>query len=85
MALHIDDPEAERLANELANLTGETAAQAVMTALRERLEREKRRQPSQPSLAERLVEIGRECAALPVLDGRTADNMIGCDEHGLPS
>ena len=33
MALHIDDPEAGALANELVNLTGETAAQAVITAL----------------------------------------------------
>lgn len=83
MALHIDDPEAGVLANGLVTLAGETVTQAVINALRERLEREKRRK--QRSLAERLVEIGRECAALPLLDGRTADNMIGYDEHGLPT
>lgn len=86
MALQVDDPEAERLANELADLTGETVQQAVITALRERLEREKRRgQPVQSSLAERLVQIGRECAVLPVLDGRTPDEMLGYDESGLPT
>ena len=86
MTLQVDDPEAERLANELADLTGETVQQAVITALRERLEREKRRgQPVQPPLAERLAQIGRECAALPVLDGRTPEEMLGYDESGLPT
>lgn len=86
MALHMDDPEAERLAKELAACTGETVQQAVVTALCERLEREKRRgQPVQSSLAERLVQIGRECAALPVLDGRMPDEMLGYDESGLPT
>lgn len=83
MALRVNNPEADSLAKELAGYTGETVAQAVITALRERLEREKRR--NQPSLAERLVQIGRECAALPVLDGRTPDEILGYDEDGLPT
>jgi antitoxin VapB len=83
MALRIDNPQAENLAKELANRTGESVAQAVITALRERLERETRRQ--QPSLAEDLVRIGQECAALPVLDERTPDEILGYDENGLPT
>lgn len=78
MALHIEDPEADFLANELARYTGESVAQAVIVALRERLEREKRR--GQPSLAEELVRIGKECAALPVLDGRAPDEILGYDD-----
>ena len=33
-------------------------------------------------LPEELLEIGRRCAALPVLDPRSADEIIGYDEHG---
>ena len=33
--------------------------------------------------AERLVQIGRKCAALPVLDERTPDVILGYDESGL--
>ncbi|MFN8202180.1 MAG: type II toxin-antitoxin system VapB family antitoxin [Solirubrobacteraceae bacterium] len=39
MALNIKDPETERLAAELAAVTGETKTGAVRTALRERRER----------------------------------------------
>jgi antitoxin VapB len=34
--------------------------------------------------AEELLEIGRRCAALPELDTRSADDIIGYDEHGIP-
>ncbi|MDQ4043975.1 MAG: type II toxin-antitoxin system VapB family antitoxin, partial [Chloroflexota bacterium] len=40
MALSIKNPEAERLARELARTTGESLTQAVTAALRERLVRE---------------------------------------------
>ena len=43
MALSIDDPETDRLAQELSSLTGESIADSVRTALRERLERTKAR------------------------------------------
>ena len=39
MALNIKDPEAERLATEVAALTGETKTGAIRQALRERRER----------------------------------------------
>ncbi len=83
MALRIENSEADHLAKELARYTGESVTQAVIVALRERLEREKRR--GQPSLAEELVRIGKECAALPVLDKRTPDAILGYDDHGLPA
>ena len=71
------------LANELAKLTGESVAHAVIVALRERLGREKRRR--QLSLAEELARIGKECATLPVLDSRLPDEILGYDEKGLPA
>jgi antitoxin VapB len=39
MALNIKDPEAERLATEVAAMTGETKTRAVRVALQERRER----------------------------------------------
>lgn len=83
MALSIKHPEADRLARELAARTGETLTEAVIQALRERLIRERGRVRG-PRLSEQLAAIGRRCAALPVLDQRTPDEILGYDEHGLP-
>jgi antitoxin VapB len=83
MALSIKDPEADRLARELARRTGESLTDAVVTALRERLQREKARARA-PRLSEELRQIGERCAALPVLDRRPAEEILGYDEHGLP-
>ena len=82
MALRITDPETKRLARELAALTGEEIAQAVKTAIAERLERE-RRQRGRASV-EALMEIARRYARRPVVDGRSPDEIIGYDERGLP-
>jgi antitoxin VapB len=41
MTLTINHPEADELAHELVSYTGETLTETVLTALRERLEREK--------------------------------------------
>jgi len=83
MALSIKDPEADRLARELAQQTGESITEAVTTALRERLRRVGRQKPMK-SLADELDAIALECAALPELDSRSADEIIGYDENGLP-
>ena len=83
MALNIRNSEAERLAAELAKLTGESKTEAVTRALRDRLARV-RRERTRRSLADELDEIARHCASLPVRDPRTPDQIIGYDEHGLP-
>jgi len=79
MALNIRNPEAEKLAAAVAAMTGETKTQAVTEALRDRLETLKRRK-SRRSVADRLDEIGKHCAALPVLDTRSPDEILGYDE-----
>jgi antitoxin VapB len=84
MPLSIKDPEADKLARSLAQRTGETITQAVITALRERLTREQRKAEAIENLVEDVMDIGRHCAALPLLDARSADEIIGYDEHGLP-
>lgn len=83
MALNIRNAVVERLAEELAELTGETKTTAVERALRDRLERLKR-QRSGRSLADELDAIALHCARLPSLDQRTPDEILGYDEHGLP-
>jgi antitoxin VapB len=84
MALSIKDPEADRLARELAARTGETLTEAVVVALRERLARQTGRTRGTP-LREELAEIRRRCAALPVVDDRTEDEILGYDDRGLPN
>ena len=87
MVLSIKDPETDRLARELAKHTGETITQAVAKAIQERFKRvEAERRPLARgySLSDELLEIGRRCAALPRLDTRTSDEIIGYDENGLP-
>lgn len=83
MALSIKHPEADRLARELAKSTGEGLTEAVIKALRERLARERPR-TSRRRLSEELRTIGERCAALPVIDDRTPDEILDYDERGLP-
>ena len=84
MALNIRNRTTEELAVALARLTGETKTQAVTTALRDRLERIRRRRTGR-GLADDLDEIALHCASLPILDERAAEDILGCDERGLPA
>jgi antitoxin VapB len=77
----ISHPEVTRLAQELMRYTGETATDAMLNALRERLEREQRKQLAPPSLADQLLAFGRQCTALPMLDTRTPDEILGYNVH----
>ena len=83
MALNIRNPEAERLASELARQTGESKTEAVTKALRDRLARV-RRERTKRRLADELEEIAEHCASLPVRDGRRAEEILGYDKAGLP-
>jgi antitoxin VapB len=84
MALSLKDPETDRLAREVARLTGESLTEAVRTALAERLARERlRRGRPRIRLAEQLNALALECAALPDFDTRTPDEIIGYDKNGM--
>jgi antitoxin VapB len=83
MALSIKDPETERLARTLAARTGESITEATRRALEERLRRTGT-EASKAALLEDLEAIQRRWNALPVRDARTADEIIGYDDHGLP-
>ena len=84
MPLNIKDPATEKSVRELAAVTGETVTAAVRRSAEERLQRV-RREHAGRSLAAEILEIGRRCAALPDLDKRSADEILGYDEAGLPS
>jgi antitoxin VapB len=83
MALSIKHEEADRLARELAAMTGESLTEAVINALRERLRRERGRVRG-PRLRNEIRAIRARCASLTVLDSRPADVIIGYDENGVP-
>jgi antitoxin VapB len=81
MSLNVKDPEAHRLAQAIAQATGETMTRAVTEALRERYERLERRDPE--TLAADIRAIAKRAAAhikRPYLDH--AEFLY--DEHGLP-
>jgi antitoxin VapB len=84
MALSIKDPQADRLARELAEQTGETLTEAVILALRERLLR-LRRKKSVPTRRELLRLLRDSMRELPVLDAGRPEEIVGYDEDGLPS
>jgi antitoxin VapB len=83
MAVSIKNAETERLARELAKKTGVSITQAITIALREQLAREEGRRTA-PRIGDELLAIGRRCAALPDLDTRSPDEILGYDEIGLP-
>lgn len=72
MGLNIKNEETHRLAQELARLTGESITAAVTEAVRERLDRV--RPARNASLADRLVAIGKDCAAHLKEPFRTVDH-----------
>jgi antitoxin VapB len=83
MPLSIRNSEVERLARSLSRLTGEGLTQTILEALRERHQRI-RAAREQEQLFEDLRDISRRTAALPMLDHRSPDEIIGYDEDGLP-
>ena len=87
MVLHINDPEADRLAREVAQVTGKSLTQAVAAALREKLDREQAK-PKAKTIerqVDEIMAIARRFSSLPVLDPRSPDDILGYDENGLPS
>ncbi|TAN23044.1 MAG: PSK operon transcription factor [Acidobacteria bacterium] len=83
-ALNIKDAEVRALAQQLAEVTHQTMTEAVKTALREKLESERARdEKHRQRILRRVHELQREIAALPVLDTRSEDEILGYDENGL--
>jgi antitoxin VapB len=83
VSLNIKDEETHRLARQLARLTKESMTAAVGKAVRERLQRV--RGASQMSKAQRLLQIGKQCAAHMKEPFRSIDHgELLYDKKGLP-
>jgi antitoxin VapB len=83
MALSIKNEHTERLARQVAGETGESLTEAIQRALEERWERLKARRPNR-ALAGQVEDLLRRVDALPTLDSRSEDGILGYDEHGMP-
>lgn len=79
MVLSIKSDEADRLARELAALTGQSITDAVITALDARLEVERRQRRRRS-----LDDIVERFAGLAILDDRSPEEILGYDEAGAP-
>ena len=82
MAFSIKNDEADALARRLSSTTGESLTDAVLVALRERLQREEAKR--RIGTADRLRRLAAEAAELRVLDDRHVDELLGYDVSGLP-
>jgi antitoxin VapB len=85
MALCFKDQETDSLARQVARLTGESLTEAVRGALRLRLRDEQLKRGESPWDDAEIDAILRRFRALPLLDDRTDDEILGYDENGLPS
>jgi antitoxin VapB len=87
MALNIKSAETDRLARELAALTGESITEAVTKALHARIEHcrrhdERTGEARRRALLEELCLIRERAASYPVLDPRSDDELLGYNEIG---
>jgi antitoxin VapB len=83
MALNIKNEETQKLAQELAKLTGESMTAAITEAVRERLDRVRGKRGA--SLADRLVKIGKDCSTHLQEPYRSVDHgELLYNEKGLP-
>lgn len=83
MSLLITDPKAEQLAQELAQRIGGTVPDAIVRALEAQLVSLKA--PGTDAVTrDAILKIAARCKALPELDPRSADEIIGYDKARLP-
>jgi antitoxin VapB len=85
MTLHIRNPTADLLARQLAAKLNTSVTNAVIDALRERLANAPAHPDSYEAKLARVREIQNKVAAMPILDHRSADEILGYDENGLPT
>jgi antitoxin VapB len=83
MAISIRNPKAEELAREVAAESGENLTQAIIHALEERLLRLRGRKTIE-DLVEEIMKISERCSALPQLDDRTSEEILGYNSKGVP-
>ena len=83
MPLSIKNNKAENLARKVADETGESITEAIQKSLEERLARLKSQRRTR-AMAGQIDDLLRRVDALPTLDQRSPDEILGYDENGLP-
>ena len=87
MALSIRNPETEALARDVARIMGTSITEAITDSLRERAKalaplrqkQGKAHQMREAALQRVVAKFGKG-----IVDHRSADDIIGYDQHGLP-
>ena len=77
--LYIKNPVAHRLAEQISKRTGVTLTQAVIQALESEA-----RKAQQPVDRRSVDAISRRITALPILDRRSEDEILGYNQFGVP-
>lgn len=75
----------ETLAEEAATYSGGAVKEAAAVVQHKRYQQTGDEQKLAIPLRDRLLRIGQECAALPLVDDRKADEILGYNEIGLPT
>jgi antitoxin VapB len=83
MPISIKNPETEQLARELAKETGESITEVITNSLKDRLQRVRGRRHAR-GLPEQVADILERMDALPTLDERSEDEILGYDDRGIP-
>jgi antitoxin VapB len=76
--LYVKNPAAHSLAQKVSKRMGVTLTDAVIISLQGQLSQ------SRPIDWKKVDAISTKIAALPVLDSRTDDEILGYDEFGIP-
>ncbi|MBM3530840.1 MAG: PSK operon transcription factor [Alphaproteobacteria bacterium] len=82
MAVLIKDDETDRLVRALAARTGETITLAVRNAVAERLDRMPLPARAVADRKRRLRDVIAKSDAMPTVDNRTPDEIVGYNERG---
>ena len=83
MPISLKSPETERLARSLAEATGESITEAITRALEERLQRLATAR-SFTNYVTPIQRVQQRIRERPVLDVRSADDIIGYGDDGVP-
>ena len=83
MPLFIKNKGTEQLARQVADETGESLTAAIQKSLEERWERLKRRHRSH-IVAGQIEDLLWRVDALPTVDSRAEDEILGYGEDGIP-
>jgi antitoxin VapB len=82
MAILIKDQEADQMIRMLAERTGESITDAVKQAVRERLERVPLTEDEIAARKRKIEALIARACAMPTIDDRTPDEIIGYNEFG---